>query len=134
MQGDIVAVYSETGTKLIAYTYDAWGNFSTTYYNGGASTAATYNPFRYRGYYYDTETGFYYLNSRYYDPAIGRFINPDDVSLLGANGDFASLNLYAHNSSKEFVMTSLFKSSVKNAIGTSIITVKNNFSCLIGRP
>ncbi len=96
LQGDIVAVYSETGTKLIAYTYDAWGNFSTTYYNGGASTTATYNPFRYRGYYYDVELGFYYLNSRYYDPAIGRFINPDDVSLLGANGDFASLNLYAY--------------------------------------
>jgi len=96
LQGDIVAVYSETGTKLIAYTYDAWGNFSTTYYNGGASTTATYNPFRYRGYYYDVELGFYYLNSRYYDPAIGRFINPDDVSLLGANGDFPSLNLYAY--------------------------------------
>jgi len=96
LQGDIVAVYSETGTKLMAYTYDAGGNFSTTYYNGGASTTATYNPFRYRGYYYDAELGFYYLNSRYYDPAIGRFINPDDVSLLGANGDFASLNLYAY--------------------------------------
>ena len=59
LQGDIVAVYSETGTKLIAYTYDAWGNFSTTYYNGSASTTATYNPFRYRGYYYDVELGFY---------------------------------------------------------------------------
>ena len=96
LQGDIVAVYGETGTKLIAYTYDAWGNFSITYYNSGEYTKATYNPFRYRGYYYDVELGFYYLNSRYYDPAIGRFINPDDVSLLGANGDFASLNLYAY--------------------------------------
>ena len=96
LQGDIVAVYNQAGTKLIAYTYDAWGNASITYSNGGASTTATYNPFRYRGYYFDSESGFYYLNSRYYDPAIGRFISPDDVSLLGANGDFASLNLYAY--------------------------------------
>ena len=96
LQGDIVAVYNQAGTKLIAYTYDAWGNSSVSYYNSGASTTATYNPFRYRGYYFDSESGFYYLNSRYYDPAIGRFINPDDVSLLGANGDFASLNLYAY--------------------------------------
>lgn len=96
LQGDIVAVYSENGTKLVSYTYDAWGNCTTTYYNGGASTTAIYNPFRYRGYYLDTETGLYYLQSRYYDPVIGRFVNPDDITLLGANGDFASLNLYAY--------------------------------------
>ena len=71
LQGDVVAVYNQAGTKLIAYTYDAWGNSSVSYYNSGASTTATYNPFRYRGYYYDSESGFYYLNSRYYDPAIG---------------------------------------------------------------
>ena len=102
LQGDIVAVYNQAGTKLIAYTYDAWGNASITYSNGGASTTATYNPFRYRGYYFDSESGFYYLNSRYYDPAIGRFINPDDVSLLGANGDFASLNLYAYCGNRSY--------------------------------
>ena len=77
LQGDIVAVYSEDGTKLISYTYDAWGNFTTTYSNGGAATTATYNPFTYRGYYYDTELGLYYLNSRYYDSNTGRFINVD---------------------------------------------------------
>ena len=54
------------------------------------------NPFRYRGYYYDTETGFYYLNSRYYDPEICRFINADHVNYLGANGDLNSFNLYAY--------------------------------------
>ena len=67
LQGDIVAVYSEDGTKLISYTYDAWGNFTTTYTNGGAATTATYNPFTYRGYYYDAELKPYYLNSRFYD-------------------------------------------------------------------
>ena len=58
LQGDIVAVYDEDGTKLISYTYDAWGNFTTTYHNGcTASHIANLNPFRYRGYYYDSETG-----------------------------------------------------------------------------
>ena len=61
-----------------------------------ADTIGNINPIRYCSYYYDTDTGFYYLQSRYYDPTIKRFINPDDVSLLGANGDFASLNLYAY--------------------------------------
>lgn len=97
LQGDIVAVYSANGTKLISYTYDAWGNFTTSYHNNCTSAStANYNPFRYRGYYYDTELEMYYLQTRYYDPAVGRFINPDDISYLSANGDFASYNLYAY--------------------------------------
>ena len=72
------------------YTYDAWGKVTIS------SSIGQTNPIRYRGYYYDTDTGFYYLQSRYYDPAIKRFINADDASLLGANGDFTSLNLYAY--------------------------------------
>jgi RHS repeat-associated protein len=59
-------------------------------------TLAQSNPIRYRSYYYDTDTGFYYLQSRYYDRAIKRFINADSVNYLGANGDFTSLNLYAY--------------------------------------
>ena len=78
LQGDIVAVYDAAGTKLISYTYDAWGNFTTTYHDAYTATShAGLNPFRYRGYYYDSETGLYYLQSRYYDPVIGRFINLD---------------------------------------------------------
>ena len=56
---------------------------------------ASVNPFRYRGYYYDTETGFYYLQSRYYDPAIGRFINADNL-ISGVNGNLQGYNLYAY--------------------------------------
>ena len=68
LQGDIVAVYNESGTKVATYTYsDAWGTPSAHYINGGASTGVQYNPFRYRGYYYDTDLGMYYLQSRYYD-------------------------------------------------------------------
>lgn len=90
LQGDIVAVYDEDGTKLVTYTYDAWGNCTVSYPNNGSSSTAIYNPFRYRGYYLDTETGFYYLNSRYYDPAIGRFLNADiyistGQGILGTN-------------------------------------------------
>ena len=84
LQGDIVAVYNAAGTKLISYTYDAWGNFTITYHNGcTASHIANRNPFRYRGYYYDVETGFYYVSSRYYDPEIGRWINADGYVSTG---------------------------------------------------
>ena len=94
LQGDIVAVYSASGTLCVKYTYDAWGNVTTTYYNGGASNGAQYNSLRYRGYYYDTETGLYYLNSRYYDPAIGRFINADVYVSTGQG--LGGYNMYAY--------------------------------------
>jgi len=94
-ENDFVAIANEYGDLVAEYTYDAWG--CVLYTNEYTHNNIGYvNPIRYRSYYYNGETGFYYLNSRYYDPAIGRFINPDDVSLLGANGDFASLNLYAY--------------------------------------
>ena len=57
---------------------------------------ANKNPFRYRGYYYDTETGLYYLQSRYYDPEVGRFINCDDVNYIGVTGTAISYNLFAY--------------------------------------
>ena len=94
LQGDIVAVYSEDGTKLISYTYDAWGNFTTTYSNGGAATTATYNPFTYRGYYYDAELELYYLNSRYYDSNTGRFINVD--AFISTGQGLVACNMYAY--------------------------------------
>ena len=66
--GDIVAVYAENGQKIGTYTYDAWGNCTTTVASGNTTLQSTilrtYNPFRYRGYFYDTETGLYYLQSR----------------------------------------------------------------------
>ena len=62
----------------------------------GSRTLADVNPLRYRGYYYDSETGLYYLQSRYYDPAIGRWINADDTECLGVEGEFISYNLFAY--------------------------------------
>ena len=74
-QGDVEKVISADGTILASYTYDAWGNVLTS-----EGSLATANPIRYRGYYFDTETSLYYLQSRYYDPAIGRFINADNYA------------------------------------------------------
>ena len=81
-QGDVIGIYSG-GTLVAKYEYSAYGqilsitNASGTDISNNASHIANINPFRYRGYYYDTETGFYYLQSRYYDPVVGRFLNAD---------------------------------------------------------
>ena len=80
-QGDVTGLVSTSGARVVTYTYDAWGNLLTT--TGSlATTLGEQNPLRYRGYVYDTETGLYYLQSRYYNPGWGRFINADDTTLL----------------------------------------------------
>ena len=94
LQGDVIAVYSESGLKLVKYIYDAWGNCTEEYLNGGAGTIVAQNPFRYRGYYWDKVSGFYYLNSRYYDPVIGRFINADGYISTGQG--ILGNNMYAY--------------------------------------
>ena len=90
----VIAVYDRAGNKLITYTYDAWGNITTTYYNNAASTTAINNPFRYRGYYYDQDLKLYYLNTRYYDSKTGRFINPDGYISTGQG--ILGYNMYAY--------------------------------------
>lgn len=80
---------------MVKYRYDAWGNCNTTVVDPNASTIANLNPFRYRSYYYDTETGFYFLKTRYYDPEIGRFMTIDDIGYLDP-GSINGLNLYAY--------------------------------------
>ena len=91
LQGDIVAILDECGCTRGTYEYDAWGKIIWQ----GGSELLTINPFRYRGYYYDEETGLYYLNSRYYDPETGRFISPDSINYL-ESGAYNGLNLYAY--------------------------------------
>lgn len=95
LQGDVIAILDKNGNCVVEYTYDAWGRILST--TGTlATTLGQDNPLRYRGYYYDTETGFYYLQSRYYDPSIGRFINADEIGYLGVNGTLPSYNLFAY--------------------------------------
>ena len=93
--GDIEAIY-QGSTKVVQYTYDAWGNILSV--TGTlASTIGQENPFRYRGYYYDTETGLYYLQSRYYDPQVGRFINADEpATLFFKTESLIQYNLYTY--------------------------------------
>ena len=96
-QGDVIAIYDANGNRMVSYTYDAWGNTLSTQTNGiWGSTVSSLNPFGYRSYYYDSDTGLYYLQSRYYGPEIGRFINADDIDYLGADGSPLSYNLFAY--------------------------------------
>ena len=99
LQGDVIAILDTNGDPVARYAYDAWGKvLSVTDKDGNTITDANHvaniNPIRYRGYYYDTETGWYYLNSRYYDPSVKRFINADGI--IGANGNFTGMNLFAY--------------------------------------
>lgn len=95
IQGDITHIYKEDGTLVAEYQYDAWGKCTTVDYSN--ESIGILNPFRYRGYFYDTETQLYYLNSRYYDPKTGRFISPDVLSILDeTKGQINGLNLYIY--------------------------------------
>ena len=94
LQGDVVAIYNKNGTLKAKYLYDAWGNCTisseTTDYD-----VANANPIRYRGYYYDSDTGLYYCNARYYSPKWRRFISPDDTAYLDPESP-NGLNLYCY--------------------------------------
>ena len=87
--GNILAIYNASGTKVASYCYDAWGNCTVLTNTNGIGAM---NPFRYRGYYLDTETNLYYLQSRYYDSYTGRFINADGQ----LNGGLLGYNLFAY--------------------------------------
>ena len=93
LQGDVTAIYNREGNRVGEYAYDAWGNCTILY--GASNDLVNNNPIRYRGYYFDSETGCYYLSARYYNPQWRRFISPDSTDYLdpeSVNG----LNLYAY--------------------------------------
>ena len=89
LQGDVVGLVNANGESRAEYTYNAWGEILTA-----TGAMADINPLRYRGYYYDSETGFYYLQSRYYDPATHRFINADSFASTGQG--FLGTNMFAY--------------------------------------
>ncbi|MDP4147166.1 MAG: DNRLRE domain-containing protein [Bacillota bacterium] len=107
-QGDIIGLFDKTGTQVVSYTYDSWGkpyvtdaeknDASDTVKDGItgtlASTVGVKNPYRYRGYRYDTETQLYYLQSRYYNADWCRFINADGI--VGQTGKLLDHNLFAY--------------------------------------
>lgn len=98
--GDVIAIYNNLGNLQCRYVYDAWGNHKV--YNASGSEIGSevmnignINPIRYRGYYWDKEFNLYYLQSRYYDPLLGRFISADSIDYLEPN-NVSGLNLYAY--------------------------------------
>lgn len=103
-QSDITGIVNSYGKKIISYTYDVFGKRSEPNYyaNVGTIEYAKYlqanilNPFAYRGYCYDADMGIYYLQSRYYDPNTGRFINADDTNYLNATGTVLGCNLFTY--------------------------------------
>ena len=92
LQGDVVRIIDLSGTEVASYVYDAWGNIKDT---KGEPTVRELNPIRYRGYVYDTETSLYYLQSRYYDPFTGRFLNAD-IYCDTNTGTSLSANMFAY--------------------------------------
>ena len=96
IQGDVLRIYRKDNLTLVAeYQYDAYGNHKVINHTG--DNIGDINPFRYRGYYFDVETGWYYLNTRYYSPAMGRFISPDELSILDeTRSQINGLNLYMY--------------------------------------
>ncbi len=106
-QGDITHIIDSSGKKKVSFSYDAFGKVTETYYANITTITGifeyikqkvirTVTPFGYRGYCYDTFTGLYYLQSRYYDPNTGRFINADDTNYLNATGTVLGCNLFAY--------------------------------------
>ena len=102
-QGDVTALMNSSGAVEYRYVYDAWGKLVGIYNGSGQdvtndtslANVGYHNPIRYRGYYYDNETGFYLTGTRYYDPEIGRFINADgEISDVG--GNVLGYNLFAY--------------------------------------
>ena len=101
MQGDVIALVDESGKVLVEYQYDSWGNMTCIPKNGTPTNQVKYYsmicPITYRGYNYDVSTGLYYLQSRYYNPEWGRFLNCDDTNiLLSTQGQNHGANLFAY--------------------------------------
>ncbi len=110
LQGDETQLVDASGATVASYEYDPYGNI--TYSSG---SMAEINPLRYRGYYYDSETGLYYLNSRYYDPATGRFLNADSYASTGQGALGYNMFAYCNNNSISYSDNSGLRMEYANA-------------------
>ncbi len=95
LQKDVIGIVDNNNNVMVKYYYNAYGQIVNVVDTSGISLS-TINPFRYRSYYQDDETGWYYLNSRYYDSKCHRFITMDDIDYLGINGSIISYNFYSY--------------------------------------
>ena len=133
-QNDVIAIANTWGNILCRYEYDAWGKVLSI--TGDVAWFGQLNPIRYRSYYYDNESGLYYLQSRYYNPEIGRFICADEVSVVTVSPDSANYdkNLFAYcdnnpvvraDSSGYIWTTTLGIMAVGGAIGAGISAISS---------
>ncbi len=133
-QNDVIGITDKNGNFVAKYTYDEWGKILTITDGNGVDVSANsthianLNPFRYRSYFYDAETGFYWLNTRYYDPAIGRFINADSF-ISGINGSVVGFNQYSYcfnnpvnfsDSSGAWTDWEIIKDGIKEAVDSAV--------------
>ena len=148
VQGDIIAIYRSSDSTLVGtYEYDLWGKVISIAKAGSDADPEGIlekNPFRYRGYYYDNETGFYNLNARYYDPEIRRFISADSMSVLMiATVSLDCKNLFAYSENNPITSKDSTGNVVETvfdliSLGSSIVEViaqpNNpwNWICMIG--
>ncbi len=95
LQSDIIGIVDKNAHTVARYSYDAWGA-CTVVADASECSVAAVNPFRYRGYYFDVDTSLYYLQSRYYDPVVGRFVNADEATYLGSSGTVLGHNLFVY--------------------------------------
>ena len=130
LQGDIIGIINSAGTKVVEYTYGAWGDILSIT-GSMATTIGQKYPLRYRGYYYDGETGFYYVSSRYYDPEIGQWISPESNVYNGEFDEGAGLlgyNVYAYCANNPVI----FKDETGESITLTCVLIFGGIGMLLG--
>ena len=123
LQGDVIAIVDKDAETVARYSYDAWGVPKIKSDISGCSIA-TINPFRYRGYYYDQEIELYYLQSRYYNPLLGRWVNSDEVIYILFSLEALQHNLFAYganNSVNNIDYTGYWWFSIKTVVAGIIL-------------
>lgn len=137
LNDDVVGITDAEGNMIASYSYDEWGkllSIETAEENNAEQLAvAEMNPFRYRGYYYDNETGMYYLQSRYYNPDLCRFISADDFDYIN-NNQIMNLNAYAYCVNNPVNYSDpLGNSPISDRFVNVLIKIVNKFDCLVDK-